>query len=118
MPVKTIRLVDVADAVFSLELPGGEKRDYDVYELSAKLTAADRRITGENLLPEQAWDLIREAFGFPAEASKGDGFTLSRRMCEMLPVEVMKTVNSLQEKKDFFGELRRSVTDSGVAQSR
>lgn len=117
MPVKTIKLVDVKDAIFSLDVPGEEKpREYDLYDLSAKLTVIDRRGETERFLPEQMWDLIREAFGFPAWESRGDKFTLSRRMCELLPVEVLKSVNEQSEKKDFFAELRKSATASAVVQ--
>lgn len=108
MATSTFKLADIKDAIYSIELPDGTKRDFDVYRLSASIAKVGQTV-GDTM---EQYDAIRKLLGFKAEseAQASGEFTLSPRQCEVLVVDVTKTVNSLQEKKDFLSELRKSHT--------
>ena len=77
-----IKLTEIKEPRFQIELPDGTVREYDPWEMTAKLADAEKA----SVDIEQSFDLTRSAFGFPVAAdvaaAKASGapvpFTLTR----------------------------------------
>lgn len=111
-----IKLKDITQPVFEIELHDGNVKKYDPWKLQNALAEVHGTTVGQ---PDAMYDGIRKTFGFPteAEAKESGQYTLSCHDCLEVENALGEYVDSLPVSKKILARMSSGSSSDSPSRS-